>query len=48
MTYRLTWVIDVAPERVNNENANTDIRYQLILHKKESYIEKVRIFVLFG
>ena len=28
-------VNDVAPERVTNENANTDIRKQIILHKKE-------------
>ena len=25
----------VAPERVTNENTNTDIKYQIILHKKE-------------
>ena len=25
----------VAPERVTNENTNTDIRIQIILHKKE-------------
>ncbi len=37
-----------APERVTNENTNTDTRLQITLYKKDSYIEKVRSLVLFG